>query len=207
MRIISGTLGSRRLLTVEGEGYRPAMGKVRESLFSILSHRLNWQGLRVLDLYAGSGSLAFEALSRGAAAAWLVELAAPACRCIKANIRNLGLEGRAFLVQENVLLSAMTDTVAEGTFRLPDAQRMLSKSGVTTSSSVTAMASIFMRTKALNGVSETGRAGNPNRNAELKPRERRTASFIRARCIRCSKVRGFRTSFTLPRKMFNPRRR
>ena len=103
MRIISGTLGSRRLLTVEGEGYRPAMGKVRESLFSILSHRLNWQGLRVLDLYAGSGSLAFEALSRGAAAAWLVELAAPACRCIKANIRNLGLEGRAFLVQENVL--------------------------------------------------------------------------------------------------------
>ncbi len=101
MRIISGTLGSRRLATVEGEGYRPAMGKVRESLFSILSHRLHWQGLRVLDLFAGSGSLAFEAISRGAATAHLVELDNRACRCIRTNIKNLGLEGRAFLVQES----------------------------------------------------------------------------------------------------------
>lgn len=101
MRIISGTLGSRRLATVEGEGYRPAMGKVRESLFSILSHRLHWQGLRVLDLFAGSGSLAFEAISRGAATAHLVELDNRACRCIRTNIKNLGLEGRAFLLQES----------------------------------------------------------------------------------------------------------
>lgn len=70
MRIIAGTLRSRRLKTVEGEGYRPAMGKVRESLFSMLSSRLgSFEGLDVLDLFAGSGSLAFEALSRGASRA------------------------------------------------------------------------------------------------------------------------------------------
>ncbi len=103
MQIIAGQLGSRRLRTVEGEGYRPAMGRVREALFSILSHRLHWQGLRVLDLFAGSGSLAFEALSRGAAQAWLVELSARAARCISDNIRSLGLEERAFLLQGDVL--------------------------------------------------------------------------------------------------------
>ncbi|MDO5537641.1 MAG: 16S rRNA (guanine(966)-N(2))-methyltransferase RsmD [Desulfovibrionaceae bacterium] len=103
MRIVSGTLGSRRLRTVEGEGYRPAMGRVREALFSILSHRLHWQGCQVIDLFAGSGSLAFEALSRGAEKAWLVELSPKACRCIRENISDLGLEGRAFLVQEDVL--------------------------------------------------------------------------------------------------------
>ena len=102
MRIIAGTLRSRRLSTVEGEGYRPAMAKVRESLFSILSHRLDWEGLRVLDLFAGSGSLAFEALSRGAQVAYMVELDHRACRCIRTNIENLGLAGRARLVEESV---------------------------------------------------------------------------------------------------------
>lgn len=103
MRIVAGSLGSRRLRTVEGEGYRPAMGKVREALFSILSHRLHWQGCQVIDLFAGSGSLAFEALSRGADRAWLVELSPKACRCIRDNISDLGLQDRAFLVQEDVL--------------------------------------------------------------------------------------------------------
>ena len=59
MRIISGRLGGRRIKTVEGEGYRPAMGKTRESLFSMLTSRgVVWEGARVLDLFAGSGSLA-----------------------------------------------------------------------------------------------------------------------------------------------------
>ena len=102
MRIIAGSLRSRRLSTVEGEGYRPAMAKVRESLFSILAHRLDWAGLRVLDLFAGSGSLAFEALSRGAEVAYMVELDQRACRCIRSNIENLGLTGKARLVQESV---------------------------------------------------------------------------------------------------------
>ena len=105
MRIIAGTLRSRRLKTVEGEGYRPAMGKVREALFSMLSARLgaDFDGLRVLDLFAGSGSLAFEALSRGAALAHLVELSPAAVRCLGENIDALGLRERAFVVKEDVL--------------------------------------------------------------------------------------------------------
>ena len=104
MRIIAGTLRSRRLKTVEGEGYRPAMGKVRESLFSMLSSRLgSFEGLDVLDLFAGSGSLAFEALSRGASRAWFVETAQNAVRCLSDNIEELGLTDRAFIVKADVL--------------------------------------------------------------------------------------------------------
>lgn len=104
MRIIAGTLRSRRLKTVEGEGYRPAMGKVRESLFSMLSSRLgSFEGLDVLDLFAGSGSLAFEALSRGASRVWFVETAQNAVRCLADNIGELGLADRAFIVKADVL--------------------------------------------------------------------------------------------------------
>ena len=104
MRIIAGTLRSRRLKTVEGEGYRPAMGKVRETLFSMLSSRLgSFEGLDVLDLFAGSGSLAFEALSRGASRAWFVETAQNAVRCLSDNIEELGLTDRAFIVKADVL--------------------------------------------------------------------------------------------------------
>ncbi|WP_297218515.1 16S rRNA (guanine(966)-N(2))-methyltransferase RsmD [uncultured Desulfovibrio sp.] len=103
MRIIAGTLGGRRLRTVEGEGYRPAMGKTREALFSmLLSRGLDWDGLRVLDLFAGSGSLAFECLSRGAAEALLVENALPAVKCLLRNIEDLGLTDRAHLVRDDV---------------------------------------------------------------------------------------------------------
>lgn len=104
MRIISGTLGGRVLKTIDGEGYRPAMSRTREALFSMLEARgLEWQGTRVLDLFAGSGSLAFEAVSRGAAEALLVENAAPAVRCIVKNVENLGLLGRVYSMQEDVL--------------------------------------------------------------------------------------------------------
>lgn len=67
MRIIIGALGGRNLKMVEGPGYRPVTAKVREAIFSMLSLRgVVWSGLRVLDLFAGSGSLNFEALSREA---------------------------------------------------------------------------------------------------------------------------------------------
>lgn len=74
MRIISGEYGGRSIRTVEGPGYRPATAKVRQAVFSMLEARgVCWDGLRVLDLFAGSGSLALEALSRGAELAWLLE--------------------------------------------------------------------------------------------------------------------------------------
>lgn len=104
MRIIAGRLGGRRLKTAEGEGYRPAMGKTREALFSMLEARgLIWDGARVLDLFAGSGSLGFEALSRGAAHALLVEMAPQALRCLKENAAALGLEQSVGLVADDVL--------------------------------------------------------------------------------------------------------
>lgn len=103
MRIISGRLGGRRIKTMEGEGYRPAMGKTRESLFSMLTSRgVVWEGVRVLDLFAGSGSLAFEAVSRGAALAVLVENSAVAARCLADNIRQLGVEDCVRLIRDDV---------------------------------------------------------------------------------------------------------
>jgi len=80
------------LHTSAGPGYRPATGKVRESLFSILEPSgINWQGSRVLDLFAGSGALAFEALSRGAEYALLVEKNKNAVNALKKNLRDLQL--------------------------------------------------------------------------------------------------------------------
>jgi 16S rRNA (guanine966-N2)-methyltransferase len=104
MRVIAGRLGGRLLKTVEGEGYRPAMGRTREALFSMLAARgLDWPTARVLDLFAGSGSLAFEAVSRGAPHALLVESAPQAVRCLTANTTALGLEGVVRLLAEDVL--------------------------------------------------------------------------------------------------------
>lgn len=74
MRIIAGKYRGRKVRTTVGEGYRPATSRVREALFSMLESRSVFSDeLRVLDLFAGSGSLAFEALSRGATQALLVE--------------------------------------------------------------------------------------------------------------------------------------
>ena len=75
-----------------GPGYRPATGRVREALFSMLEARgLVWPECSVLDLFAGSGSLAFEALSRGALRVSLVENAARATECLARNAAKLGL--------------------------------------------------------------------------------------------------------------------
>lgn len=90
-RIISGTARGRTL-KVPPSGTRPTSDRVRESIFNSLQHRLgNWHELRVLDLYAGSGALAFEALSRGAAHATVVEKAQVAVTAIKTNATNLAL--------------------------------------------------------------------------------------------------------------------
>lgn len=103
MRIIAGEYGGRVLKTAEGPGYRPAMSRVREALFSMLESRgVVWPGLRVLDLFAGSGSLAFEALSRGAAEAWFVESSPKAAALIGKNAEALGIaRDRWQVVQED----------------------------------------------------------------------------------------------------------
>jgi 16S rRNA (guanine966-N2)-methyltransferase len=92
IRVIAGTLRRRTLKTPAGLGTRPTAGRVREALFSILGD-LSQQ--RVLDLYAGSGALGIEALSRGASSALFIESERDALACIRANIAALGLDARA----------------------------------------------------------------------------------------------------------------
>lgn len=104
MKIISGLFRGRVLKTAEGPGYRPAMSRVRESLFSMLESRgVVWNQCTVLDLFAGTGSLAFEAASRGALAVTHVENSAKAAACLRQNATMLGLdEGRCRVVAEDV---------------------------------------------------------------------------------------------------------
>lgn len=99
MRIVSGEYGGRRLRTAEGPGYRPATGKVRGAVFSMLEARgMHWPDTRVLDLFAGSGSLAIEGLSRGASLAWFVEKSSKAARIISENLRDLGVARERYRV-------------------------------------------------------------------------------------------------------------
>lgn len=104
MRIIAGEFKGRTLKTITGPGYRPAMSKVRQAVFSMLESRLgSLEGLRVLDLFAGSASLAFEAISRGAAHATCVENNGKAANIIAQNAESLGLEsGRCRVITEDV---------------------------------------------------------------------------------------------------------
>ncbi|MFF9364383.1 16S rRNA (guanine(966)-N(2))-methyltransferase RsmD [Streptomyces griseoluteus] len=94
-RVIAGTAGGRRLSVPPGTGTRPTSDRAREALFStwqsLLGTPLN--GERVLDLYAGSGAVGLEALSRGAGHALLVEADARAARTVRDNVRTLGLPG------------------------------------------------------------------------------------------------------------------
>ncbi|RMI35523.1 16S rRNA (guanine(966)-N(2))-methyltransferase RsmD [Nocardia stercoris] len=91
-RIVAGSAGGRRL-KVPPAGTRPTSDRVREALFNVVGARFDFAGLRVLDLYAGSGALGLEALSRGAAHALLVESDRAAAAVIRANIAVLGLPG------------------------------------------------------------------------------------------------------------------
>ena len=92
-RITGGELRGRALEV--GPGVRPTEGRVREALFSIWQETI--PGSRFLDLFAGSGAAAFEALSRGASSAVLVEQAPAVLRCLERNVRELGLGARVKL--------------------------------------------------------------------------------------------------------------
>jgi 16S rRNA (guanine966-N2)-methyltransferase len=90
MRIIAGQWRSRPLVAPAGDTTRPTADRTRETLFSMLASRLgNFEGLAVADLFAGSGALGLEALSRGAVRAVFVEQDAAALRALRTNIANL----------------------------------------------------------------------------------------------------------------------
>jgi 16S rRNA (guanine966-N2)-methyltransferase len=101
-RVIAGEAGGRRLAVPDGRDTRPTSDRAREGLFATISSMVgSLAGARVLDLYAGSGAVGLEALSRGAEHVLLVEYGARAARVITENIEALGLPG-AVLVAERV---------------------------------------------------------------------------------------------------------
>jgi len=100
-RIVAGAYRGRTLV-VPPRGTRPTSERVREAVFSRLEHLGAVADARVLDLYAGSGALALEALSRGAASAVLVESDAAAARVCRTNVRALGLSACAEVAQTTV---------------------------------------------------------------------------------------------------------
>ena len=97
MRIVGGEARGRPLRAVPGKSVRPTADRVRQSLFDALGQRMD--GLAVLDLYAGTGALALEAVSRGAGRAVLVENDARACAAIFHNIASLGYDGRCRVIR------------------------------------------------------------------------------------------------------------
>jgi 16S rRNA (guanine966-N2)-methyltransferase len=104
MRVIAGEFGGRRLASARTAGLRPTADRVREALFSILGDSV--EDARVLDLYAGTGALALEALSRGARSATCVERSPAALRALERNVRDLGLERRVTIERGDALAYA-----------------------------------------------------------------------------------------------------
>lgn len=96
MRVVGGKARGMRLLSVPGEGTRPITDRVKTALFGILGERV--QGARVLDLFAGTGSVGIEALSRGAARVVFVDRSPKALRVLRENLRRTGLEEGAEVV-------------------------------------------------------------------------------------------------------------
>jgi 16S rRNA (guanine966-N2)-methyltransferase len=92
MRVITGLYKGRILKTVKDLSVRPATDRVKQTVFNMLANRIELQGTNVLDLFAGSGSLGIEALSRGAAHVTFVENGEQAVRYIEENVRTLGCE-------------------------------------------------------------------------------------------------------------------
>ncbi|CAN2039638.1 16S rRNA (guanine966-N2)-methyltransferase [Candidatus Magnetomoraceae bacterium gMMP-15] len=101
MRIISGKFKKRRLKSIRGMNIRPTSDALRESLFNILGSMV--EGAVVLDLFAGTGALAIEAMSRGAESAVLVDLSNQALSIIRENIKICALENNVKLIKWNIL--------------------------------------------------------------------------------------------------------
>lgn len=104
MRIIAGEWRGRKLVAPKGDTTRPTADRTRETLFSMLVSRLgSFEGLSVLDLFAGSGALGLEALSRGAATCLFVEQDSEALRVLRSNVEALTARGTATVQAGSVL--------------------------------------------------------------------------------------------------------
>ncbi len=101
MRVITGDARGRRLQTLEGEEVRPTTDKVKEAMFSVIQFEI--PGASVLDLFAGSGQLGIEALSRGASSAVFLDSNPKAISVIEENLQHTGLRDRAVVLRQDSL--------------------------------------------------------------------------------------------------------
>lgn len=113
MRIVGGEFRGRRLAPPRGNDIRPTSDRIREALFDILCHGLHSprggmlpENLKVLDAFAGTGALGFEALSRGVSHVTFIEKDPAACRLIERNVHALGVEDRITLLRRNTVRPA-----------------------------------------------------------------------------------------------------
>ncbi|MFT3698222.1 MAG: 16S rRNA (guanine(966)-N(2))-methyltransferase RsmD [Kofleriaceae bacterium] len=112
MRIVGGTFGGRVLRAPHGATTRPTSEKVREAIFNILP---SVEDGHVLDLFAGSGALGIEALSRGATHATFVDAGKPQLAVIRGNLKELGIEDRATVIAGDAVAAAARPLSAGGT--------------------------------------------------------------------------------------------
>jgi len=112
MRIVAGKFKGKQLISPSDDSIRPTADRVRESMFNILASRLGpvFDGLRVLDLFAGTGALGFEALSRGAAHATFVDMGAEARGLIRDHIEAFGVGGNTKLLRRDAVDLGPTGT-------------------------------------------------------------------------------------------------
>ncbi len=101
MRVITGTARGRRLITPEGFDTRPTTDKVKEAICSSL--QFEFPGANIIDLFAGSGQMAIEALSRGAARATFIDADQRAINCIRQNIKNCGFADQATILKSDAI--------------------------------------------------------------------------------------------------------
>lgn len=100
MRIISGQLKSRKIKTIKAPELRPATDRYRETLFNILRHYIDFDGIEVCDLYAGTGAVGFEAISRGAKFCTFVEKDFNTYKLISENAVLLGVENKIRVIRD-----------------------------------------------------------------------------------------------------------
>ena len=112
MRIVGGRLRGRSLVSPRTDAIRPTTDRTRESMFNILSNRIDFNGLRVIDLFAGTGALGIEALSRGAGFALFVETSTEGRGLLRSNMEALGLTGSARIFRRDATSIGEPGTMA-----------------------------------------------------------------------------------------------
>ena len=114
MRIVGGELRGRPLATPRSSAIRPTSDRTREAVFNVLAHRFpeGLQGGRVLDLFAGTGALGIEALSRGAAYGVFIEESAEGRGLIRTNVETFGLTGRTKIFRRDATALGEAGTIA-----------------------------------------------------------------------------------------------